>query len=125
MQGVIKVEKGAFSPEEAARYLGVHPQTIYKLLRTGELPGKKVGQLWRIPKEGLVRYLEGAEIARETAHTSQYGPREEKAAGDAEIGQPVTPKLWKLAGMFTGGPEDLAENHDKYIAQALEEEGRH
>ncbi|MEW6228394.1 MAG: helix-turn-helix domain-containing protein [Bacillota bacterium] len=118
---VIEMEKAAFSPEEAAIYLGVHPQTVYKLLRTGELPGRKVGQLWRIPKETLMRYLERG--SQDELGRQETGRQEVRANRD--IGQPVTPELWQLAGLFSGGPEDLAERHDKYIAEALEREGRH
>ena len=35
------------TPEEAARYLRVNPQTVYRLLRAGGLPGVKVGRQWR------------------------------------------------------------------------------
>jgi len=45
------------SPEEAAEYLKVNPQTIYRNLRRGRLPGGKVGRQWRIRKEDLDRFL--------------------------------------------------------------------
>ncbi|MGQ9779724.1 MAG: helix-turn-helix domain-containing protein [Bacillota bacterium] len=53
------MEGEVFSPEEAAAYLRVHPQTVYKLLRRGELPGRKVGQLWRISKKALLPIYKG------------------------------------------------------------------
>jgi excisionase family DNA binding protein len=52
-------EKEVFNPEEAAQWLRVSPQTVYRLLRSGKLPGKKIGQQWRIHKEDLVDYLRG------------------------------------------------------------------
>lgn len=52
-------EKEVFNPEEAAQWLRVSPQTVYRLLRSGKLPGKKIGQQWRIHKEDLVNYLRG------------------------------------------------------------------
>lgn len=110
-----------YSPEEAAIYLGVHPQTVYKLLRTGELPGIKVGQLWRIPKEDMARYLS-------TGRSDKSGPSssgaEERSQRNPRTGSLVTPKLWRLAGLVKGGPADLAEAHDRYLAERLEEEGR-
>lgn len=45
------------SPEEAAEYLKVNPQTIYRNLRRGRLPGGKIGRQWRIRKEDLDRFL--------------------------------------------------------------------
>lgn len=46
-----------FTVAEAAKYLKVHEQTIYKLLRTGKLKGAKVGKDWRIHKDVLDDYL--------------------------------------------------------------------
>ena len=42
--------------EEVADYLRVHPSTIYKLLRSGELPGFKVGSDWRFNTELIDRW---------------------------------------------------------------------
>lgn len=47
------------TPEEAAKYLRVSPATVYRHLRSGRLPGAKVGQQWRIRKVDLDRYLSG------------------------------------------------------------------
>jgi excisionase family DNA binding protein len=38
---------------EVADYLRVHPSTIYRLLRRGELPAFKVGSEWRFNAESL------------------------------------------------------------------------
>lgn len=48
-----------FTPGEAARYLRVHSQTVYRRLRAGKLPGAKVGDQWRIRKADLEEYLKG------------------------------------------------------------------
>ena len=48
-----------FTPEEAARYLRVHSQTVYRRLRAGKLPGAKVGDQWRIRKADLDQHLKG------------------------------------------------------------------
>lgn len=52
-------EKEVFDPEGAAEWLGIHEQTVYRLLRSGELPGKKIGRQWRIHKASLEAYLKG------------------------------------------------------------------
>jgi excisionase family DNA binding protein len=49
-----------FTPEEVAAYLRVNPQTIYRLLRVGKLPGAKIGHQWRIRRADLDAYLRGA-----------------------------------------------------------------
>ena len=33
--------------EEVGRYLGIHPVTVRRLARTGQLPAKRYGKLWR------------------------------------------------------------------------------
>ena len=40
---------------EAAAYLRVHPETIRRLVRRGELTAIKVGSVWRVPVDALER----------------------------------------------------------------------
>ncbi len=46
------------TPEQAAAELQLHPNTVYKLLAEGSLPGRKVGSSWRIPRARLMEWLE-------------------------------------------------------------------
>ena len=55
----IPYQEQIFTPEEAARYLRVHSQTVYRRLRAGKLPGAKVGDQWRIRKADLDQHLKG------------------------------------------------------------------
>jgi len=41
---------------ELSAYLRVHPSTIYKLLRRGELPGFRIGTDWRFNAEVIDRW---------------------------------------------------------------------
>ena len=43
--------------EEVADYLRVNKQTIYNLLRQGQLPAKKIGGQWRFHKKAIDDYL--------------------------------------------------------------------
>jgi excisionase family DNA binding protein len=43
--------------KELAAYLRVHPSTIYKLLRLGELPGFRVASEWRFNLATIDRWL--------------------------------------------------------------------
>jgi excisionase family DNA binding protein len=45
------------TPKEAAGYLGLHPITIYRLVKKGELPGFKVGGQWRFKKDLLDEWI--------------------------------------------------------------------
>lgn len=47
------------TPEQAAEFLQVDPETVRRLLRAGRLPGAKIGQQWRIRRSDLDRYLAG------------------------------------------------------------------
>jgi excisionase family DNA binding protein len=46
-----------FTASEAAEMLGVHVQTVYDWLHSGEIPGKKVRGKWLIPKTALMNFL--------------------------------------------------------------------
>ncbi|NLB68425.1 MAG: helix-turn-helix domain-containing protein [Lentisphaerae bacterium] len=53
-------EKSHYSLEEVATMLGVTYQLIYRLVRSGELPAIRLGKLYRVSKQDLEKYLEGA-----------------------------------------------------------------
>jgi excisionase family DNA binding protein len=44
-------------PREAAEYLSVHVRTIYRLVKNGEIPGRKIGGSWRFKKNALDEWL--------------------------------------------------------------------
>jgi excisionase family DNA binding protein len=44
-------------PKEAAKYLGLHLITVYRLIKKGELPGFKVGGQWRFKKDLLDAWI--------------------------------------------------------------------
>jgi len=42
---------------EASELLGIHPQTLLKLARAGDVPAAKPGKRWVFIKEDLIDYL--------------------------------------------------------------------
>ncbi len=45
---------------DAARRVGVHPDTLYRLARTGQFPpALSIGSSWRVSVPRLERYLHG------------------------------------------------------------------
>ncbi len=46
------------TPEEVAQKLKLHPSTIMRLLRTGQIPGYKVVGSWRINPTELDAWME-------------------------------------------------------------------
>jgi excisionase family DNA binding protein len=52
------VEK-ILTPAEVADVMRLNRRTVYKLLESGELRGRKVGRVWRIPESAISEYMEG------------------------------------------------------------------
>ena len=44
--------------EEVLTYLKVTPRTIYRLIRTGELPAVRIGRQWRFHRRDLDTWLD-------------------------------------------------------------------
>ena len=44
---------------EVAAFMRVSRETIYRLAARGELPGRKIGRIWRFPKKAIQKYIEG------------------------------------------------------------------
>lgn len=51
------MQKQAYSIEEAAQILDVHPDTIRRMIKRGELFATKVGKNYRIPLSEIDRLL--------------------------------------------------------------------
>lgn len=43
--------------EEAAQLLGVSTKTFAKVLRDGEIPGRKIGREWKFSKQALITWV--------------------------------------------------------------------
>ena len=44
--------------DQAALLLGMHPHTVYKLVKTRELPARKIGGQWRLRKADLLNLFQ-------------------------------------------------------------------
>jgi excisionase family DNA binding protein len=89
------------TPDEAAQMLGLSPFTVRRLLRQGELPGRKVGKRqWRIRRVDLEEYL-GASSEGNT-HT----PRQQPQQGWQGRGDPK--RLEELAAEQSVKPVDAS-----------------
>ena len=51
----------ALTPEEVAQLLGLHPNSIYTMLKNGSLPAIKAGRRWLISKKRFEAWLDGDE----------------------------------------------------------------
>lgn len=48
-----KPTREVFTPEQAADYLQVHRETVYRYIRQGKLVASKLGRTYRVPKRSL------------------------------------------------------------------------
>lgn len=61
MQYHIEDEDKLFTMKEAREYLRVSRSTMHRLMKTGQLVGRRVGHTWRFPLTDL-RKLVGLEV---------------------------------------------------------------
>ena len=59
MAAVVMTMPKAYTVEEVAQILKVHPRTVYRMLDRGELKGFKVGTVWRISQPTLEAFMGG------------------------------------------------------------------
>jgi excisionase family DNA binding protein len=55
-RAVPEIAPAVMTVTDLARYLKVHPRTVYRLLKTGQLPAFKVGGDWRFNVEEIDRW---------------------------------------------------------------------
>jgi excisionase family DNA binding protein len=65
-----------YSVAEAATLLDLHPKTVRRFIREGQIKGKKIGREWRIRQEDLREYCHG-ELAED-----QVEPKSSIRLGD-------------------------------------------
>lgn len=51
-----------YTVDQVAEKFEVHPETIRKLARSGDLSGKKIGNSWRFSDEDLSKFIESLEV---------------------------------------------------------------
>lgn len=56
-----------YIPEEVADLLGFKTRTIKEWLRTGKIPGIKIGNNWRVRQKDLAEFLEKQKSGGETS----------------------------------------------------------
>ena len=53
----IKEDDKALTTEDACHFLSISRQTLYKLVKSKKIPGRKVGDNYRFLKSDLIRYF--------------------------------------------------------------------
>jgi len=47
---------------QVSKLLKLHQRTIYKLVRNGTIPGRRVGKSWRFLKSEIMKFLEKKDV---------------------------------------------------------------
>jgi len=58
---------------ELAEHLNVHRITIYRLLKSGNLPGFKIGRVWRFDLDEITQWMESGKSSPDTKVRSSDG----------------------------------------------------
>lgn len=103
--------KAFVSIREAAEYLGVEYKTVYRLVKSGEIPAGKIGGVYRIKKEDLDEYFEKQKektllesqatlLFKETCSCCRTGMVSRlSVAGRCEVcGEPICTTCWAIDG---------------------------
>jgi excisionase family DNA binding protein len=55
------VKEPMMTMAEMAAFLNVHPVSITRMIRRGELPGIKIGGVWRFDRQVIAKWLKDKE----------------------------------------------------------------
>lgn len=61
---------GTLTPQQVADFLQVEPQTVWRMIRRGELPAFRVGRVYRITREDFEHWLEERKRTKSESHQS-------------------------------------------------------
>jgi excisionase family DNA binding protein len=94
--------------DEAAKMLRISSVSVRRYVAAGRLPAVRVGRSVRIDQAAVERLA------------TPIPPADADPPTPAVQGHIFTfeSPLWDLVGIIEDGPSDLAENHDKYLADA-------
>jgi len=53
------LSKLAFTPQEVAKILSLHENTVWRYLRAGKIRAVRLGRRWTIPAKSLEKFLDG------------------------------------------------------------------
>jgi excisionase family DNA binding protein/PAS domain S-box-containing protein len=109
-----RVEDCLVNLKQAARYLGVHYQTAYKLVRSGKLSAVRVGAGYEISEAALERYLAERKAIHRAGDTASGTPAAAPACVHAETEDPWAPAIAALDAPIVNAP-----TVEEFVADAL------
>lgn len=105
MRETMNEESEYMGLDEVAVKMGVKYLTIYRMVRSGELPAVRLGKQYRVSKRELSEYLEGSRNVRGGGTCSVCGTRYrtrgalEQACTEAGCGAPICFDCWTRRGV--------------------------
>ncbi len=97
--------------DDAAAFLGVSVKTFSKVLREGDVPGRKVGREWKFSRQALIDWIGTARSEHFLDHTD-HG---ESAANDGA--RAPTPR--RVSSRTTGGSRRRGRAPDGFSVDEL------
>jgi excisionase family DNA binding protein len=94
---IVMSEENMLSVVEVARYLHVHPSTIYRLVKGNELQGFKVGRDWRFNVEDIDRIGLSQETVGARRRATVYTPPRTRLPPDIEAMSSESPDAEPIA----------------------------
>lgn len=69
---MVDKETTIMTVDEVAKYLSLHPLTVRRLARDGEIPAFKIGRQWRVKKALLEQWIsEQSALTTDTSFKSE------------------------------------------------------
>lgn len=109
------------SLEDVAMKMGVKYLTIYRLVRSGELPAVRLGRQYRVSKRELARFLDGTRNVKSGGVCSVCGTHYrtegalEQECTVAGCGEKICFDCWTRRGVRRckrhGGQAEMGDNH--------------
>jgi len=62
MAGSRKEDDEILTVGQVSKLLKLHQRTIYKLVRNGTIPGRRVGKSWRFLKSEIIKWFEKKDV---------------------------------------------------------------
>ena len=66
-------QEALLTPSEAAAYLKVSVETVWRWCRRGTLPAVKIGKYWRVDKKELERFIASPKTPASRDEEVQHG----------------------------------------------------
>lgn len=68
----------ALTVAELAEYLGLAKDTVYRKVKAGEIPGVRIGRIWRFPQDLIDEWLRRKAEARGERQEARGGKRRKR-----------------------------------------------